>query len=173
MEILAMHHRGGQQIRVGNRHRPQLRRTASVFGTACRRQLVIPRPGLRTVGSGGEAIFLRACGDLTDWRALRGFQSRCEALIHAGTDRVVLDLSEVQQADTKLVACLLILLRRARNVNVRFAGSSRSPLESSEKVEKEEGLCVACFGMPQGGYPTPSAIVFMTPRDRVHASQGS
>ena len=120
METLAMHHRRGQQTRVGNRLRPQHKRPTSAFGPACRRQLVGPRPGRRTVGSGGEEIFLRACGDLTDWRALRGFQSQCEALLHSGIDRVVLDLSEVRQADTKLVACLLVLLRRARNVNVQF-----------------------------------------------------
>lgn len=118
---LAIQHSPGREPRVGKWLRLQLGNAALALAPASPMQLAGRGPGSRAVASDAERSFLvRASGDLTDCRVLRRFQARCEALLHARIDHVVLDLSEVEQADTKLVACLLVVLRRARSVGVRL-----------------------------------------------------
>ena len=59
-------------------------------------------------------------GNFLDAELVQHLYVLLHRLLESGVDRVVLDLSEVQQADTKLVGCLLVLLCRARSVNVRL-----------------------------------------------------
>ncbi|MHC4427944.1 MAG: STAS domain-containing protein [Planctomycetota bacterium] len=69
------------------------------------------RPKTRVVSVGG---------DLSDWRAVSELNRREEALLRRSGGRVVLDLQGVERADSKLVASLLALARRARSTRVGF-----------------------------------------------------
>jgi anti-anti-sigma regulatory factor len=59
-----------------------------------------------------------AAGDLCDTRVLEGFHHRCEQALAPGRRCVVVDLAHVTSADTKLVATLITLLRRAQSADV-------------------------------------------------------
>lgn len=59
-----------------------------------------------------------AAGDLRDTRVLQVFHRRCEGTLNPAPRRVVVDLAGVTSADTKLVATLVLLLRRAHSEGV-------------------------------------------------------
>jgi ABC-type transporter Mla MlaB component len=82
-----------------------------------------------------EPEVLRASGDLSDWRAVRELNRRCEAHLRVGRGRVVIDLSGVERADSKLVASLVLLARRARSVRVAFE------IRPSSQVSNWIALC--------------------------------
>lgn len=65
-----------------------------------------------------EDRIVEASGDLCASTAVNRFHRRCEKLITAEPPRAVLDLRNVTQADTKLVAVLVLMLRLARSINV-------------------------------------------------------
>ncbi len=65
-----------------------------------------------------QVMFVR--GDLSDWRAVQRLHSHCETLVQPGRQRVVLNLASVDHADTKLVASLVALARRAQSAQVPF-----------------------------------------------------
>lgn len=65
-----------------------------------------------------QVMFVR--GDLSDWRAVQQLHSHCETLVQPGGQRVVLNLASVDHADTKLVASLVALARRAQSAQVPF-----------------------------------------------------
>ena len=56
--------------------------------------------------------------DMTNWKAVQEFQSRCEDALFSGPPLLVLDLTEVRSVDSKLVACLVVIARRARALAV-------------------------------------------------------
>ena len=68
-----------------------------------------------------------ATGNLCDTRVLQGFHRRCEQVLSSGKRRVTLDLANVMSADTKLVATLITLLRRAQleGVHLKLMVSKR------------------------------------------------
>jgi anti-anti-sigma regulatory factor len=57
---------------------------------------------------------VNAMGSLCDTRLLEGFHRRCEQALSPGRRCVVVDLSGVTSVNTKLVATLVTLLRRAQ-----------------------------------------------------------
>jgi anti-anti-sigma regulatory factor len=59
-----------------------------------------------------------AAGNLCETRVLQVFHRRCEGALSPTPRRVVLDLAGVTSADTKLVAALVLLLRRADSEGV-------------------------------------------------------
>ncbi len=65
-----------------------------------------------------QVMFVR--GDLSDWRDVQRLHSHCETLVQPGRQRVVLNLASVDHADTKLVASLVALARRAQSAQVPF-----------------------------------------------------
>ena len=64
-------------------------------------------------------------GDLRDSRVVQEFYRQCHALITSEPQRVVVNLSNVADADTKLVAVLLLVVRLSRiaRVPVRILAS--------------------------------------------------
>ena len=72
------------------------------------------------VRDGARTRVLTLSGDLTDGQAVREFHQLCEKLVQPGRRRVVLDLRRVSHADTKLVASLVVVLRRAQAAGVTF-----------------------------------------------------
>jgi len=65
-----------------------------------------------------DTRIVNATGDLRDTRVLQAFHRRCEEALNPGRRRVRVDLADVASADTKLVATLLVLWRRAKAVGV-------------------------------------------------------
>ena len=59
-----------------------------------------------------------AVGNLRDTRVLQVFHRRCEGALNPAPRRVVVDLAGVTSADTKLVATLVLLRRRAHSEGV-------------------------------------------------------
>ena len=60
----------------------------------------------------------QASGDLRDSRAVQEFYRQCHVLIASEPQRAVLNLSNVADADTKLVAVLLLVVRLSRIARV-------------------------------------------------------
>ena len=58
-------------------------------------------------------MLLKAPADLTDCQALKAFYYQCSTAIRSRPGRIVIDLSGVESADTKLMACLVIIERDA------------------------------------------------------------
>ena len=58
-------------------------------------------------------VVLRPLGDLNDAQRVKQFYRACETLINQHVERVVLDLSGVDEVDTKLLAALVVLRRKA------------------------------------------------------------
>ena len=67
---------------------------------------------------GEEPQFVTVSGDLRDSKAVRAFHQRCKALIASGPRQVALNLSGVDQADTKLVAALVLIACLARSADI-------------------------------------------------------
>jgi len=61
---------------------------------------------------------IRLDGNLRDDGRICEFRHRCNEVVHAGRRRVVLNLAGVEQADTKLVAILVAIMRRASEARV-------------------------------------------------------
>ncbi len=91
------------------------------------------------------------CND-EDLRRLRDF---CRQCVRPGRRRVVLDLSHVWQADTRLVAMLVYVLRLARRAHVRLE------LRRSPELDALLDLCgvrhlLQAMQRPDAGSPRPS-----------------
>lgn len=65
---------------------------------------------------------LQAAGDMTEWGSVQMFADYSAHRLRAGTGALVVDLSEVERADTKLIACLVFLASTARQASrpIRF-----------------------------------------------------
>jgi anti-anti-sigma factor len=77
-----------------------------------------------------STTFIPATEDMTDWRSVRDFQARCESSLQHTRRRVVLDLTQVAWADSKLVACLIIAVKRARARSLRLEIKPSRPVRS-------------------------------------------
>lgn len=73
---------------------------------------------------------LSAAGDLRDPEALQRLYWRGSTLIASQPGRAILHLSEVVEADTKLVAILLVLVRLARAARVPLSVSASTKLRA-------------------------------------------
>jgi ABC-type transporter Mla MlaB component len=62
---------------------------------------------------------IKGLGDMTDCDSIRGFFVRCARSIDDGCDSLVIDLNQVQRADTKLMACLIAVFQHARAASVK------------------------------------------------------
>jgi ABC-type transporter Mla MlaB component len=90
-----------------------------------------PRAHGRSAARGPRNITLRASGDMTQWDAVQAFATKCAGTLQAGAAGksaaapVVIDLAQVDRADTKLIACLVCTLSTARQsdraVQFRFS----------------------------------------------------
>ena len=82
------------------------------------------------LATSNRPIVVTAPARMTDWRAVQDFRHRCESSLQRAPKRIILDLTLVQAADTKLVACLVTVLRRARArstvVEIRPSGTVRA-----------------------------------------------
>ena len=65
-----------------------------------------------------ETRVIEAGGDLRDTRVLQGFQRRCERALVPGSQRVALDLEKAADANTRTIATLVTIVRRARSAGV-------------------------------------------------------
>ncbi len=136
MSTLTIHHSHGRQPRVAKWLRLQLGTDALALAPASPMQLAGTDPGSRAVESGAEKCFIvRASGDLTDPTRLTEFFRAVESRLASGPDRLVLDLTAVEAADTKLVACLVQVHHLARRAS---AGVELWP---SERVRNWITLC--------------------------------
>jgi len=73
-------------------------------------------------------------GDLRKESLLLEFQSRAETLIRSASGTILLDLSDVQHADTKAVACLVELYRQALAAQITLEIHASAPLKSCAAV---------------------------------------
>ena len=60
------------------------------------------------------AVIIRAPEDLSEEEAVRVIHARAREAIAAGATTLMVDLADVIRADTKIVACLVVLRRMAR-----------------------------------------------------------
>lgn len=63
---------------------------------------------------------IRPGAGVADSVVIERLRKDCLAAINSGQPIVQIDLQEVRQANTKLVACLLLVLRAARSAGVRL-----------------------------------------------------
>ncbi len=66
-------------------------------------------------------MLLKAPADLTDCQALKAFHRQCGRAIRSRPGRLVIDLSGVESADSKLMACLVIIERDADRRGIQCA----------------------------------------------------
>lgn len=59
-------------------------------------------------------------GDMTSSERVRELFNRCRRMLRQGAARIVIDLQAVTRADTKIIACLVVLHRIARGASVRL-----------------------------------------------------
>jgi anti-anti-sigma regulatory factor len=72
--------------------------------------------------------FVRCWGDMTGCDEIRSLSRNCARIIGEGGRVLVIDLADVERADTKLMACLVSVFQLARS--------------SSVKVRLRSNLCV-------------------------------
>ncbi len=70
-------------------------------------------PDNGSVEAHAGGVVLRPLGDLNDAKKVKQFYRACETLLNQRVERVVLDLSGVDKVDTKLLAALVVLRRKA------------------------------------------------------------
>ena len=80
-------------------------------------------------------VVITAIADLTNWRDVRELHRSCTRVIGKRPTGLVIDLSSVTDADSKLVACLVAVARRARRSGVPIA------FQMSTTVTKWIDLC--------------------------------
>ena len=66
-------------------------------------------------------MLLKAPIDLTDCRTLKAFFRECRTAIECRPGELVLDLSDVECADSKLIACLVLIERDADRCGIDCA----------------------------------------------------
>lgn len=72
------------------------------------------RAPVNVVKLAADERVITGLGDLCNGSAIREYYRRCELVIRDGTQRLILDLTRVSKADSKLVACLVLIVRCAR-----------------------------------------------------------
>lgn len=85
-------------------------------------------------------IVIRACQNLCDCQNLLSLYQRCESILQSGIDRMKLDLSTVEQADSKLVACLVDLIRTAGRLRVAIEVTTSVVVRQWLSVCRLEGV---------------------------------
>jgi anti-anti-sigma regulatory factor len=96
-----------------------------------------------------------ACGDLRETSVLQEFCRRCESTMDSGPRHLVVDLSHVTRANTKLVAALVLLLRRARVEGVTLDFEVRGPIRQWIALCHVEHL-LRETSVPNSSMPCPS-----------------
>lgn len=71
---------------------------------------ILPDPSMLPPG----AVIIRAPEDLSEEEAVRVIHARAREAIAAGATTLMVDLADVLRADTKIVACLVVLRRLAQ-----------------------------------------------------------
>jgi len=91
-----------------------LRLASRTRGGAARlnRGIADSQSALESIGPG--AVLIRAPEDLSEEEAVRVIHARAREAIAAGATTLMVDLADVIRADTKIVACLVVLRRMAR-----------------------------------------------------------
>lgn len=82
-----------------------------------------------------EPAVLHPVGNLRDERLLHELQTHCIALVEAGRRRIILNLEQVAELDTRLIAALVLIIRRAR------AWRAEIELRLSARVQEWVDLC--------------------------------
>jgi anti-anti-sigma regulatory factor len=76
---------------------------------------------------------VRGTGDMTNCEEIRALSLKCARAIGSGHGVLVIDLSTVERADTKLMACLVSVVQLARSSSVRLElRSNRTVRELAE-----------------------------------------
>jgi ABC-type transporter Mla MlaB component len=76
---------------------------------------------------------IKGLGDMTGCDSIRGFFVRCARSIDDGCEALVIDLNQVDRADTKLMACLVAVFQHARASSVKVElWSSQAVLDMIE-----------------------------------------
>ena len=77
------------------------------------------------LGTSNRPIVVTAPARMTDWRAVQDFRHRCESSLQRAPKRIILDLTLVQAADTKLVACVVnaFCFAQARRIHLEVKPS--------------------------------------------------
>lgn len=88
----------------------------------------LPQPG-------PDTLVIRAPEDLSSPEAVRTIYSVAKRAIQVGSGPVCIDLGEVTRADTKIVACLIVLRRAAERARVKL------DIRLSSAVDAWTGLC--------------------------------
>ena len=69
---------------------------------------------------GTDQTVIAADSDMTDSSSMARFLARCRRSLRVQPPVLVIDLQQVEFADTKLVACLVFLFREAQRLAVRI-----------------------------------------------------
>lgn len=101
-----------------------------------------PRPPERGEQEPDSTRILRLSGDLRSGTDIESVRRRGLASVRPGLRRVVIDLEYVDEADTKLIACLLYLRRIADSAGVRLE------VRLSPRVRQWLELCQAGYLLP-------------------------
>jgi anti-anti-sigma regulatory factor len=77
-------------------------------------------PPIRIVSRMGTGHVMVAAADMTSSDQVRDLFNRCRKMLRQGVRHMVIDLHGVEAADTKLVACLVVVYQMARSASARL-----------------------------------------------------
>jgi len=108
-----------------------------MFGVARRESspCTSPSPDIACHWRESGTAIIDARGDLTQPSPVQSLYLTCDRALRQGATRLQLDLGKVQAADTKLIACLVAVLRLARR---RHRGVT---MNNSDAIQAWLGLC--------------------------------
>lgn len=77
---------------------------------------------------------------MTDSDCVHALFDRCESMIRKGVRHVVIDLHEVETADTKLLACIVAIYQLARSASARLELSLSNAVRDLARICRLEWL---------------------------------
>ena len=83
---------------------------------------------MATTTSTENGAAVTAAADMTDWRSVQLFQMRCGRSLDRRPQRLVLDLTDVRFADTKLIACMVNIVCRAHRHGIQVEVKPSAPV---------------------------------------------
>jgi ABC-type transporter Mla MlaB component len=111
--------------------------------------------------SATDTRVVTAAGNLRDTRVLQVLHRRCEEALNPGRRCVAVNLTNVTDADTKLVAALIVLLQRARSMGVPLDVSVSDGVYDWIKLYRVERLLQPCCVQSR---PVPGHVLRKTER---------
>ena len=129
---------------------------AQTLQTSWRGDLAGSRPAIQItsqMGAGAGRVMV-AAADMTSCDQVRELFNRCRRMLRQGVRHVVIDLHGVEAADTKLVACLVVVYQMARSASARLEICLSNAVLEVARICRLEWLARELSVAPDPGAPS-------------------